>query len=86
MVILEDLVPADPLLREIDNYIDFQFIRDKVRHLYYNNNGRSATDLVLLIKMLFIGYFFWCAQQAPVGMRSPCECGLSLVFRVETHR
>jgi transposase len=58
MVILEDLVPADHLLRKIDNYISFDFIRDKVRHLYCDNNGRPAVDPVLLFKMLFIGYLF----------------------------
>lgn len=58
MVILEDLVPVDHLLRKIDKYIDFEFIRDKVRHLYCDNNGRPAADPVLLFKMLFIGYLF----------------------------
>jgi transposase len=58
MVILEDLVPADHLLRKIDQYIDFEFIRDAVRHLYCDNNGRPAVDPVLLFKMLFIGYLF----------------------------
>jgi len=58
MVILEDLVPADHLLRKIDTYIDFEFIRDAVRHLYCDNNGRPAADPVLLFKMLFIGYLF----------------------------
>jgi transposase len=58
MVILEDLVPADHLLRKLDKYIDFEFIRDKVRHLYCDNNGRPAVDPVLLFKMLFIGYLF----------------------------
>ena len=58
MVILEDLVPTDHLLRKIDQYIDFEFIRDAVRHLYCDNNGRPAVDPVLLFKMLFIGYLF----------------------------
>jgi transposase len=58
MVILEDLVPADHLLRKIDQYISFEFIRDKVRNLYCDNNGRPAVDPVLLFKMLFIGYLF----------------------------
>ncbi len=58
MVILEDLVPSDHLLRKIDKYINFEFIRDAVRHLYCDNNGRPAVDPVLLFKMLFIGYLF----------------------------
>ena len=58
MVILDELVPQDHLLRQIDAYIDFEFIRDRVSHLYCENNGRPAVDPVQLFKMLFIGYLF----------------------------
>ncbi|MCF3096441.1 IS5/IS1182 family transposase, partial [Aeromonas australiensis] len=34
MVTLEELVPQDHLLRKIDKFISFEFIRDKVRHCY----------------------------------------------------
>ena len=47
MVTLESLVPEDHLLRHIDAFIDFEFIRDKVRHLYCIDNGRPATDIVV---------------------------------------
>ena len=33
MVTLESLVSEDYLLRQIDAFIEFDFIRDKVRHL-----------------------------------------------------
>lgn len=58
MVTLESLVPEDHLLRRIDAFIDFEFIRDKVRHLYCIDNGRPATDPVVLFKLLFIGYLY----------------------------
>ncbi len=58
MVTLESLVPADHLLRHIDAFIDFEFIRDKVKHLYCIDNGRPATDPVVLFKLLFIGYLY----------------------------
>lgn len=58
MVTLESLVPSDHLLRRIDAFIDFEFIRDKVRHLYCVDNGRPATDPVVLFKLLFIGYLY----------------------------
>lgn len=58
MVTLEELVPADHLLRLIDRHIDFEFIRDATAPLYCENNGRPAIDPVLLFKMLFIGYLF----------------------------
>lgn len=58
MVTLEELVPQDHLLRQIDKYIDFEFIRETTAPLYCENNGRPAIDPVLLFKMLFIGYLF----------------------------
>jgi len=58
MVTLESLVPVDHLLRQIDAFIDFEFIRDKVKHLYCIDNGRPATDPVVLFKLLFIGYLY----------------------------
>jgi transposase len=58
MVMLEELVPPDHLLRQIDRHIDFEFIRERVSHLYCENNGRPAVDPVVLFKMLFVGYLF----------------------------
>ena len=58
MVYIENLVPQDHLLRKIDKYIDFSFIRDLTRDLYCQDNGRPALDPVILFKMLFIGYLF----------------------------
>lgn len=58
MVTLEELVPADHLLRLIDRHIRFDFIREKTVHLYCTDNGRPALDPVLLFKILFIGYLF----------------------------
>ena len=58
MVTLEELVPQDHLVRKIDATIDFEFIRDTVRHLYCADNGRPAIDPVRLIKMMLLGYLF----------------------------
>ena len=58
MVSLETLVPEDHLLRKINSTIEFDFIRDKVAHLYCADNGRPALDPVVLFKILFIGYLF----------------------------
>jgi len=57
-VCIEELVPKDHLLRKIDNVIDFEFIREKVKDLYCADNGRPAVDPVVLFKMLFLGYLF----------------------------
>lgn len=57
-VSLEMLIPEDNLLRKIEKQFDFSFIREKVKSLYCQDNGRPAVDPVILFKMLFIGYFF----------------------------
>lgn len=58
MVYIENLVPQDHLLRKIDKYISFSFIKDLTKDLYCPDNGRPALDPVILFKMLFIGYLF----------------------------
>jgi len=58
VVMLENLVPQDHLLRLIDKYIDFSFIREATKELYCLDNGRPAIDPIMLFKMLFIGYLF----------------------------
>ena len=37
---MEMLVPQDHLVRLVDKTIDFEFIRDKVKHLYSLDKGR----------------------------------------------
>lgn len=58
LVHIGQLVPDDHILRKVDKFIDFEFIREKVAHLYCPDNGRPAVDPVVLFKMLFIGYLF----------------------------
>ncbi|EMB6605741.1 transposase, partial [Yersinia enterocolitica] len=55
---LDELVPEDHLVRQIDAAIDFEFIRNAVAHLYCPDNGRPAVDPVRLIKMMLLGYLF----------------------------
>ncbi len=58
IVWLDQLVPADHLLRKIDAAIDFSFIHDLTASLYCADNGRPPLDPTLMFKALFIGYLF----------------------------
>src|SRR5579863_6320878 len=58
MVSIESLVPSDHLLRKIDRAVDFSFIRERVKHLYCEDNGRPALDPVVLFKLLLLGYLY----------------------------
>ena len=58
MVCIEDLVPKEHILRDIESAIDFSFIYDLVRPLYCEDNGRPSVDPVVLFKIVLIQYIF----------------------------
>ncbi len=58
LISIESLVPAGHLLRKVDRSVDFSFIRDWVKHLYCEDNGRPALDPVVLFKLLLLGHLY----------------------------
>lgn len=58
IVLLEELVSQDHLLRKIDAAVDFSFIHDLCKDLYCPDNGRPAVEPELLFKMLLLGYLY----------------------------
>jgi transposase len=87
---LEDHVPADHLLRQIDRFLDLGDIRTKLAP-YYCSIGRPSIDPELMIRMLVVGYCFAIRSE-----RRLCEgvhlnlayrwfCGLGLDGRVPDH-
>jgi transposase len=58
IVCIEDLVPNNHILRDIDKAIDFSFIYDEVKDLYSDETGRPSVDPVVLFKIILIQYIF----------------------------
>jgi transposase len=58
MITLDQLVPANHLVRKMEAAIDFSFIYSLVQELYSTERGRPSIDPVVLIKMAFIQYTF----------------------------
>lgn len=58
MVCIEDLVPENHILRDIDSAIDFSFIHELVHNFYCADNGRPSIDPVVLFKIVLIQYTF----------------------------
>jgi len=52
---LDDVVPQDHLLRDIDRLLDFTELREHLAP-YYSHTGRPSVDPELMIRMLLIGY------------------------------
>lgn len=62
LVLLDELVKENHLLRKINKHIDFDFIYDLVEDKYCTNNGRPSVDPAILFKMSLL--------QALYGIRS----------------
>ncbi len=54
---LEDVVPADHLLRRIDAVLDLDWLRRELRP-FYSHTGRPSVCPELMIRMLLIGYCY----------------------------
>lgn len=58
-ICIEDLVPEDHILREIEKSVNFDFIYDEVKGLYSEVDwGKPGIDPVSLFKIVFIQYLF----------------------------
>jgi len=90
-ITIEELVPRDHFLRELDAALDFTFIYDEVRELYSSNNGRPSTDPVVLVKYLLLGYLYGIPSERKI--EEQCQdrnsfrwfLGLDLDERVPDH-
>ncbi len=58
LVSLEELVPENHILRQIEHAVDFEFIYNLVEDKYCLDNGRPSIDPVTLIKIPIIQYLF----------------------------
>src|SRR6476659_3776986 len=54
---LDQVVPADHLVRQIDGVLDLSWVHKELAP-YYSTTGRPSIDPVLMIRMLIVGYVF----------------------------
>ena len=84
IVILEQLIPEDHLLRKVERAVDFSFIHDLCAPLYSADNGRPAIEPEVLFRMLLIGYLYGIKSEARLeeeinyNMAYKWFCGLGL--------
>ena len=74
---MEDLIPANHVLRKIDAAIDFTKIYDLVEDLYCEDNGRPSVDPVVLFKIVLLQHIF----AIPSLRRTPDEVNLNVAYR-----
>ena len=54
---LEDQIPEDHLLRLMDRYVDFSFVRERLKD-FYSSTGRPSIDPEVLLRLLLVGYLY----------------------------
>src|SRR4249919_261425 len=54
---LEEQIPEDHLLRMLDRYIDFSFVRERLKS-FYSSTGRPSIDPEVLLRLLLVGYMY----------------------------
>jgi len=80
---LDEVVPADHLVRQIDGLLDLSWVHKELAP-YYSHTGRPSIDPVLMIRMLLVGYVFairserqLCAEvQVNLAYRWFCKLGI----------
>ena len=55
---IDELVPRDHFLRQVESEVDFDFIYNLVEDTYSPDNGRPSLDPVMLVKISLIQCFY----------------------------
>ena len=54
---LSSLIPDDHILKMVDKVLDLCWLRDEVKDLYCNDNGRPGIDPEAAIRLMLAGFF-----------------------------
>lgn len=88
LVSIDDLVPAEHLVRKIEAVMDWSFIYPLVEEKYSADNGRPSLDPVILMKIAVIQYMFGIRsmrqtiKEIEVNTAYRCFLGLDLLDAV----
>ncbi len=87
---LDDVVPAEHLVRQIDGLLDLGWVRDELAPCY-SHTGRPSIDPELMIRMLIVGYVFairserMICREVQVNLAYRWYCKLGIEDRIPDH-
>ena len=87
---LEEMVPADHLLRRVDAALDLSWLRDEMK-CHYSHLGCPSICPELMVRMLLVGYCYSIrserrlCQEVKVNLAYRWFCGLGLEDKVPHH-
>ena len=53
---IEDLIPEDYVLKKVNKVLDLGWLREEVRGLYCENNGRPGIDPECAVRLMLAGF------------------------------
>lgn len=74
---LEEVVPEDHFLRQLEAAVDFRFIYNELAPYYSENNGKPSTDPVIIVKQLLIGFLYGIDSERKLEE----ECKYNVAYR-----
>ena len=80
MITIEDLVPKDHFLRELDAALDLLFVYQETCSLYNHRIGRPSIDPIMLIKYILIGYLYGIPSERQIEQRIQTDMAFILFF------
>lgn len=77
IVTIEDLVPAEQFLRELEAPLGLSVVYEETAHLYNRRYGRPPIDPVVMVKYLLVGFLYGIPSERQIEQR----CADSSAFR-----
>jgi len=82
--VMQQLVPRDHPLLEIDREVEFDFVRGMVEGLYDPEVGREAVDPALLLRLCFLQSYYGLSDRQVID-RSRTDLALRAFLHLEVH-
>ena len=65
---VEELIPANHILRRVDAVLDLSWVRDELRDCYADR-GRKSWDPEVIVRMILLGYLYGFSEVRLVDER-----------------
>jgi IS5 family transposase len=82
---LSQLVPEDYILKKVDRVLDLSWLRDEVRDLYCDENGRPSEDPESIVRLMLAGFFLGIIQDRRLVREAGMHVGIRWFAGYELH-
>lgn len=73
---LEDLVPSDYILRQVDKVLDLSWLREEVADVYSEDRGRPSLDPEAALRLMLAGFFLGITSDRALVREAQMHMGI----------